>query len=155
MGAYHSSELAMIFGTHPNYRGPSTVLEYETSHAMQDAWVAFATDPNAGLASQHWSAYSQLGANQVREFGAIVAAQDVSIASVEVQCGTLKGEIEMNLSFHPHAITCNPFMYQLPPHSCLRLVSPLGSVFLCGYLSRQVDEVVAISCDLDEWQKYG
>lgn len=86
MGAYHSSELPMLFGTHPNYRGPSTPLEYATSHAMQDAWVAFASDPVTGLKSQDWPVYEKLGAKEVREFGAGVAAQDVSLAGVEGQC---------------------------------------------------------------------
>ncbi|EME78388.1 uncharacterized protein MYCFIDRAFT_167763, partial [Pseudocercospora fijiensis CIRAD86] len=48
MGAYHSAELPLIFGTHPDYRGASTDLEYQTSCAMQDAWVAFAKDPVNG-----------------------------------------------------------------------------------------------------------
>lgn len=49
LGAFHSSELPMLFGTHLNFRGESTELEYETSHAMQDAWAAFARDGARGL----------------------------------------------------------------------------------------------------------
>ncbi|KAK4497208.1 hypothetical protein PRZ48_011658 [Zasmidium cellare] len=86
MGAYHSSELPLLFGTHPNYRGPSTALEYATSHAMQDAWVAFAKDPVNGLESQDWKVCEKLGAKEVREFGDGVAAKDVSLAKVEAQC---------------------------------------------------------------------
>lgn len=86
MGAYHSSELPLLMGTHPDYRGPSTALEYATSHAMQDAWVAFAADPVRGLAGQDWEVYDRLGAKRVREFGAGVAAMDVSVAGVEAQC---------------------------------------------------------------------
>ncbi|KAI5361170.1 Putative carboxylesterase, type B, carboxylesterase type B, carboxylesterase type B, active [Septoria linicola] len=86
MGAWHSAELPLIFGTHPNYRGPSTKLEYATSHAMQDAWVAFATDPVNGLSAQDWLPYDTLGSATVREFGAGVAARDVDIASLEAQC---------------------------------------------------------------------
>lgn len=86
MGAYHSSELPLIMGTHPNYRGPSTPLEYATSHAMQDAWVAFASDPCNALEGQQWPVYEQLGTKEVREFGAGVAAQDFSLADVEAQC---------------------------------------------------------------------
>lgn len=86
MGAYHSSELPLLCGTHPNYRGPSTQLEYATSHAMQDAWVAFATDPVSGLKAVGWSVYETLGAKEVREFGAGVAVQEVSLAPVEAQC---------------------------------------------------------------------
>ncbi|KAF2166256.1 hypothetical protein M409DRAFT_66757 [Zasmidium cellare ATCC 36951] len=86
MGAYHSSELPLLFGTHPNYRGPSTDLEYATSVAMQDAWVAFASDPVKGLVSQNWKVYEMLGETEVREFGVWVAAKDVSLADVEGQC---------------------------------------------------------------------
>ncbi|KAI7482988.1 acetylcholinesterase [Hortaea werneckii] len=86
MGAYHSSELPMLFGTHPNFRGPSTPLEYATSHAFQDAYVAFARDPEHGLAMQDWQQYSRLGEDTVREFGAGVAAQDTSIGSTEDLC---------------------------------------------------------------------
>ncbi|OTA26318.1 hypothetical protein BTJ68_10564 [Hortaea werneckii EXF-2000] len=35
MGAYHSSELPMIFGTHYEYRGNSTPFEWEVAHTMQ------------------------------------------------------------------------------------------------------------------------
>ncbi|KAK6397493.1 hypothetical protein LTR65_006470 [Meristemomyces frigidus] len=86
MGAYHSSELPMLMGTHPDFRGPSTALEYATSHAFQDAYVAFASDPVGGLASQDWSPYTQIGADNVREFGAGVAVQDTSIGSIEALC---------------------------------------------------------------------
>ncbi|KAF2769024.1 acetylcholinesterase [Teratosphaeria nubilosa] len=86
MGAYHASELPMLMGTHPNFRGDSTPLEYQTSFAMQDAWVAFASDPVNGLKAQDWQVYSQLGANQVRDFGAGVPARDTSVGSIEALC---------------------------------------------------------------------
>lgn len=73
-------------GTDPDFRGPSTPLEYATSHAFQDAYVAFASDPVNGLKGQDWVPYTQLGAKQVREFGAGVAAQDISIAATEALC---------------------------------------------------------------------
>ncbi|KAK5015305.1 hypothetical protein LTR60_002937 [Cryomyces antarcticus] len=79
MGAYHSAELPMLMGTHPNFRGPSTPLEYATSAAMQDAWVAFAADPVNGLAAQNWPVY-ELGTPTARVFGDGVAAQDESLS---------------------------------------------------------------------------
>lgn len=85
MGAYHSSELPMLMGTHPDFRGPSTPLEYATSHAFQDAYVAFASDPTNGLASQDWMPYT-VGANDVREFGAGVAVQDTNVRAIEAMC---------------------------------------------------------------------
>jgi len=86
MGAYHSSELPMLMGTHPDYRGNSTPFEYETSAAFQDAYVAFAADPVNGLAAQGWVPYAQLGSDGVREFGAGVPAQDTSLADTEALC---------------------------------------------------------------------
>jgi cholinesterase len=87
MGAYHGSELPMLMGTHPNYRGNSTPEEYETSFAFQDAYVAFASDPKNGLARHGWKQYMDLGSNEVRAFGKDgVAAQDVSITSTEALC---------------------------------------------------------------------
>lgn len=86
MGAYHSSELPLLMGTHPDFRNRSTQLEWDTSCAMQDAWVAFASDPVNGLASQGWERYEKLGEGSVREFGSGVAAQDISLAATEAMC---------------------------------------------------------------------
>jgi carboxylesterase type B len=54
LGAYHGSELPLLFGTHGNYRGSSTEYEIAVSKAMQDAWRAFANNPEHGLAGQLW-----------------------------------------------------------------------------------------------------
>lgn len=86
MGAYHSSELPLLMGTHADFRGESTALEYATSAAFQDAYVAFAADPVNGLGGQGWGVYAKLGEANVREFGAGVAVQDVSIGSMEALC---------------------------------------------------------------------
>lgn len=86
LGAFHSAELPMLFGTHPNFRGESTELEYETSHAMQDAWVAFAREGVRGLQGEGWKEYEAVGEGTVREFGDGVAAKDVSIAELEGKC---------------------------------------------------------------------
>ncbi|KAH8810859.1 para-nitrobenzyl esterase [Xylogone sp. PMI_703] len=56
-GAYHSSELPLIFGTHDIARSPSTPFEYAVSHRMQDLWLAFMEDPVRGLPKRGWSAY--------------------------------------------------------------------------------------------------
>lgn len=76
----------MLFGTHPNFRGESTELEYETSHSMQDAWTAFAKDGSKGLDATGWSEYANIGDSNVREFGDGVAVKDVSIAELEGKC---------------------------------------------------------------------
>ncbi|KAK2598765.1 hypothetical protein N8I77_012153 [Diaporthe amygdali] len=57
LGAYHSSELPLLMGTHPNFRGNSTPEEYALSTFMQDAWVAFARDDGAALEALGWPRY--------------------------------------------------------------------------------------------------
>ncbi|KAL1854488.1 hypothetical protein Daus18300_011409 [Diaporthe australafricana] len=86
LGAYHSAELPMLMGTYGNFRGASSALEEATSRAFQDAYVAFASDPTNGLADQDWQVYAELGGSEVREFGAGVAVQDVSVADMETLC---------------------------------------------------------------------
>lgn len=73
-------------GTYGNFRGASSDLEEATSRAFQDAYVAFASDPAGGLATQSWEDYAELGSSSVREFGAGVAAADVSVADMEALC---------------------------------------------------------------------
>ncbi|KAJ8116018.1 hypothetical protein OPT61_g2465 [Boeremia exigua] len=46
--AYHSSDIPMVFGT-ADLLGPNTPTEEETSKYMQNAWAAFARDPEHGL----------------------------------------------------------------------------------------------------------
>jgi carboxylesterase type B len=86
LGAYHSSELPLIMGTHPDFRGPSTPLEYATSHAFQDADLAFARDPVNGLATVNWKPYKHLGDHSVREIGYGVPLQDMSLTHEESLC---------------------------------------------------------------------
>ncbi|KAH8794856.1 Alpha/Beta hydrolase protein [Hyaloscypha finlandica] len=54
MGAYHSSELPLLFGTYYEFRSPSTSFEYNVSHAMEALWLSFASNPNGGPA--RWTA---------------------------------------------------------------------------------------------------
>jgi carboxylesterase type B len=49
-GAYHSSELPLLFGTHDEYRSRSTKFEWEVSYAMEALWLSFAEDPTRGPA---------------------------------------------------------------------------------------------------------
>jgi len=77
----------MLFGTHPNFRGESTEAEYATSHAMQDAWLAFAKDGSSGLEGTGWDEYDAVGEASARQFGAGgVPAQDVSLAQMVGKC---------------------------------------------------------------------
>lgn len=46
VGATHSAELPLLFGTHYEYRGNSTAFEWNVSGGMQALWLAFANDPS-------------------------------------------------------------------------------------------------------------
>lgn len=54
-GAYHSSDLPMLFGSHPDFRGPSTDEEYSVSETMQDHLLALTKDPAGGPAQIGWA----------------------------------------------------------------------------------------------------
>ncbi|KAK3687790.1 alpha/beta-hydrolase [Podospora appendiculata] len=91
MGAYHSSELPMIFGTYANYRQnltTNTGFEVATSNAMQDAWLAFASNGASGMPGQDWPQYTDsLMSGQVRAFGLNgVPAQNVDKKAMEALC---------------------------------------------------------------------
>ncbi|KAM5366207.1 hypothetical protein ACJZ2D_010635 [Fusarium nematophilum] len=51
VGAWHSADLPLIFGTHNDYFSPSTPFEAEVSLKMQDLFLAFGKDPKEGLAN--------------------------------------------------------------------------------------------------------
>ncbi|KAH9886160.1 Alpha/Beta hydrolase protein [Xylariomycetidae sp. FL2044] len=55
IGAIHSGELPLLFGTHWQYRGNSTEFEWEVSYAMQDLWLSFAKDVSQDPASESFS----------------------------------------------------------------------------------------------------
>ncbi|KAI0127035.1 Alpha/Beta hydrolase protein [Xylariales sp. AK1849] len=46
VGATHSAELPLLFGTHYEYRGNSTEFEWETSYGMEALWLSFASNPD-------------------------------------------------------------------------------------------------------------
>ncbi|KAK4671792.1 hypothetical protein QC764_608760 [Podospora pseudoanserina] len=99
MGAYHSAELPLIFGTHSLLRGLSTPEEEAVSEAMQDAWVALAKGGQAGLEATGWPRYN-LDTRLVREFGQFEngtttedgrvplssVVRDVSLKNMEEMC---------------------------------------------------------------------
>ncbi|KAK8016668.1 triacylglycerol lipase V precursor [Apiospora rasikravindrae] len=78
LGAMHSSDLPLIFGTHYQFRGNSTELEWQTSYAMEDMWVAFATDPSKDPSTSSglvWPKYSLDGETVVLFGNGTEAAQ--------------------------------------------------------------------------------
>ncbi|KAG4418509.1 hypothetical protein IFR04_008312 [Cadophora malorum] len=88
MGAYHSSELPMVFGTH-DLNGESGDFEVAVSEAMQDAYLAFARDGGKGLEELNWEAY-EMTERKVREY-AITGVVDkmVALTEIEDECAAL------------------------------------------------------------------
>lgn len=68
-GAFHSSDLPMVFGTYALARGPGTDFQRQVSERMQEYWVAFAEDPVGGLEKLGWGRY-QGGGGEGIMFGA-------------------------------------------------------------------------------------
>jgi carboxylesterase type B len=56
-GAYHASELPLIFGTAGQFHGVSTQYEDVVSAKLQDLWLDFARDPQRGLQSAGWDTF--------------------------------------------------------------------------------------------------
>ncbi|KAF4625383.1 hypothetical protein G7Y89_g12784 [Cudoniella acicularis] len=85
MGAYHSSELPLLFGTHGDFRGASTPFESRLSATMQDLWVAFAKDGAAGITAKGWPKYSANGS--ALQFGKDdILTQAVSNTIIDAAC---------------------------------------------------------------------
>ncbi|KAH8672772.1 carboxylesterase-like protein [Tricladium varicosporioides] len=84
MGAYHSSELPLLFGTHGDFRGASTPFESQLSATMQNLWVAFAREGASGLTAMGWPKY---GNGAILQFGKDgVLMQNVSKSVVDAAC---------------------------------------------------------------------
>jgi carboxylesterase type B len=63
IGAYHSSEIPLVFGTtelKPNGT-PDTPPEAALSAVMRKAWTTFAKDPENGLSNLGWPVYNPQG----------------------------------------------------------------------------------------------
>ncbi|CAK1358867.1 unnamed protein product [Cercospora beticola] len=96
MGAYHSSDLVMFFGTYEDGVGPASPLEIETSETMEDLLLEFVRDPWNGLSNATCPAYDTTASNGgiLLRFGADgKAAQEVDADDVEAACSG-KGEYD-------------------------------------------------------------
>lgn len=71
LGAYHFSDLYMLFGSYLITPGEAPVLEVQTSQKMQDLFLNFISDPYS-LPSQGWPEYDvlQSGGGKLARFGA-------------------------------------------------------------------------------------
>ncbi|CAM1511938.1 Fc.00g094510.m01.CDS01 [Cosmosporella sp. VM-42] len=59
LGAYHASDIPMVFETSDLYGGANTPEETELSEYMQGAWAAFTRDPVDGLLELGWPMYDE------------------------------------------------------------------------------------------------
>ena len=71
LGAYHYSDLYMLFGSYGIAPGVIPELEVETSEKMQDYFLDFVSDPGS-LPQNGWPEYvvSQAGGGKLAQFGA-------------------------------------------------------------------------------------
>ncbi|KAF9002956.1 carboxylesterase [Cyathus striatus] len=71
--AYHASDIPMVFGTYnlSEFPAPATPTEIALSKYMQQAWVAFARNPQSGLLSFGWPMYNPLTAS-LAQFGNVL-----------------------------------------------------------------------------------
>jgi acetylcholinesterase len=86
-GATHASELPLIFGTQGLYHGPSSAYEDAVSHTIQDLWLAFAKDPEAGLSKAGWGSYGN--GKAVLVGGTSVPVQEVDVSELDDVCNSL------------------------------------------------------------------
>lgn len=84
-GAYHASELPLIFGTYETYGGPPTEFETAVATHWQDLYLAFMQDPINALAARGWPPYSPDGyANGFAADGKVSSL--VPISRLEIGC---------------------------------------------------------------------
>ncbi|KAB5583601.1 acetylcholinesterase [Coniochaeta sp. 2T2.1] len=86
MGAWHGSELPLVFGTHGDYRGESTELERLTSWAMQDAWVEFVATAGERMSIVSWNGSEVVDGGPLVEFGNGVPVRVIEAKEMEQRC---------------------------------------------------------------------
>lgn len=80
LGAFHYSDLLMIFGTYMKNVGEISQLEIDTSIAMQDYLLAFIKDPSTVSQTVGWPLFDpdQPDGGLIIEFGKDVPAKNIS-----------------------------------------------------------------------------
>lgn len=84
-GAYHTSELAYLFGTYAEYNldiAPPSTLEVQTAETWQDLYTAFMIDPEQGLTEIGWPQYRTDG--QAMMFGGNGSKQATQLIDAQV-----------------------------------------------------------------------
>ncbi|QPC70909.1 hypothetical protein HYE68_001661 [Fusarium pseudograminearum] len=87
LGAYHTAELPLVFGTYET-EGPSTKFERIVSERMQDLYLKFTSDPMHGLEKSGWPrAESQLKRSKLVKLAADnKIEQVVSVRNLVDEC---------------------------------------------------------------------
>lgn len=97
-GAYHGSDLNMVFGTAEDVSGlPNDALERATIAYVQKAWAAFARDPQRGLTKLGWPLYSNSTAKTLVRlaYGNETSASFVAPAMSDALCHALNGAVDL------------------------------------------------------------
>ncbi|KAJ5793224.1 uncharacterized protein N7503_009202 [Penicillium pulvis] len=96
-GAFHGSELPLLFGTYGDYRGPPTAFENEVSYTMQDFWLAFARDGAKGVEALGWKSSANgdgvniLAEMKTRKASTMIPAKDVDTPCTQAVIDTILG----------------------------------------------------------------
>lgn len=88
-GAYHGTELEMVFGNPEAVSGVSnTVNEDEMIRLVQSAWAAFARDPKCGLTKLGWPTFDPVEDSLIRlGYGNAPTAQFMDPTLYTAGCG--------------------------------------------------------------------
>ncbi|GKZ29543.1 hypothetical protein AbraIFM66950_005380 [Aspergillus brasiliensis] len=88
LGAFHSSDLFMIFGTYMTDAGEISDLEVATSRAMQDYFLAFLKDPSTVSSVVGWPAFnaSAPSGGLILEFGNRTTVRNITGDFLEAGC---------------------------------------------------------------------
>jgi acetylcholinesterase len=89
LGAYHSSDLPMVFGTYGIARGNGTAFQKAVSEKMQDYWLAFAEDPVNGLPGLGWMGVGGGGGEGVMFGKDDVVEQKIAESRLDAPCDGL------------------------------------------------------------------
>lgn len=92
LGAYHASDVPMVFGTYEGREGV-TAFQREVAVRMQDDVLAFMEDPEAGLRRRGWLPWGETGGsvvmggrNMVRFASGGVVGRNVSADEIDDAC---------------------------------------------------------------------
>ncbi|PYH46235.1 alpha/beta-hydrolase [Aspergillus saccharolyticus JOP 1030-1] len=90
LGAYHSSDLLMIFGTYMKQVGEIPDLEVRTSEAMQDHFLAFLKDANSVAETVGWVPFDAdaVDGGSILEFGKGSTVRNVTGNWLDEACKT-------------------------------------------------------------------